>query len=103
MTEIYNLDKVERSKVKARFDNKNYYIKEPTVSDFVKISKLKLEEIEGQLDLVKVLCPALFKRRWFKKPVIETLTLAQRNLLVELAFQVVSGGKGKIKLEEIQQ
>ncbi|MGL5949937.1 MAG: hypothetical protein ACRCZH_00785 [Cetobacterium sp.] len=106
MTEIYNLDKVDRAVVKAKFDGKEYIIKEPTVSDFVIISKLNLEEIEGQKELVKVLCPELFKTSFFrKKSVYDTLTVTQRNLLIQLVFQVVSGSddRKKIKLEDLQQ
>lgn len=98
-TVLYNLDRVDRDKVKVKIKYVDHEINEPTVEDFIKIQKL---DFEGNTDkaleeLAGILAPTVK---------LKELTGQMRGLFFNLCFKVLSGECGitkKWKLEEIRQ
>lgn len=103
MNKIYNFDKIERESYKIVLNKKVIEVKEPTVKTFGKLQELKFDDNPNYSEeLLEVMLPEIFKKNFFRKNIIDHLTVFQKKLLIELVIKVVSGNSRKKnwKLEE---
>lgn len=89
-TKLYNLDRVDRDKVKVKIKGIDYEVNEPTLEDFIKIQKLDFVENtdEALEQLAGIIAP---------KVKLEELTGQMRELFFKLCFKVLSGESGAEK------